>query len=55
MKKFNSTILKQNDQVKTKLFIFGNGNLKVAQNKFIWTFTTEFLQATERFKTSLSN
>ena len=45
----------QNDQVITKLLLFGNEKLKVAQNKSILTSTIEFLQATERFKTSLFN
>ena len=53
--KIDSTILKQNDQVITKLLLFGNEKLKVAQNKSILTSTIEFLQATERFKTSLFN
>ena len=41
--KIDSTILKQNDQVITKLLLFGNEKLKVAQNKSILTSTTEFL------------
>ena len=53
--KIDSTILKQNDQVITKLLLFGNEKLKVAQNKSILMSTIEFLQATERFKTSLFN
>ena len=47
--KIDSTILKQNDQVITKLLFFGNEKLKAAQNKSILTSTFEFLQATERF------
>ena len=54
-KKIDSTNLKQNDQVITKLLLFGNQKLKVAQNKSILTSTMDFLQATERFKTSLFN
>ena len=53
--KIDSTVLKQNDQVITKLFLFGNEKLKVARKKSILTSTIEFLQATERFKTSLFN
>ena len=41
--KIDSTILKQNYQVITKLLLFGNEKLKVAQNKSILTSTTEFL------------
>ena len=47
--KIDSTILKQNDQVITKLLFFGNEKLKAAQNKSILTSTIESLQATERF------
>ena len=53
--KTDSSILKQNDQVITKLLLFGNEKLKAAQNKPILTSTMEFLQATKRFKTSLFN
>ena len=53
--KIDSTILKQNEQVITKLLSFGNQKLKASQNKSILTSTIEFLQATERFKTSLIN
>ena len=53
VKKIDSSILNQNDQFITKLLLFGE--LKSAQNKSILTSTTEFLQATERFKTSLFN
>ena len=49
----DSTILKQNNQVITKLLLFGNEKLKAAQNKSILTSTIMFLQGTERFKTSL--
>ena len=52
-KKIDSSILKQNDQVITKLLLFGNEKLKAAQNKSILTSTIEFLQATKRFKNSL--
>ena len=50
--KIDSTILRQNDQVIIKLLLFGNEELKVAQNKSMLTSTIELLQATERFKTS---
>ena len=53
--KIDSIILKHNDQVITKLLLFGNEKLKVTQNKFILTSAIEFLQATERFKISLFN
>ena len=53
--KIHSTILKYNDQVITKLSLFGNEKLKAAQNKSLLTSTNEFLQATERLKTSLFN
>ena len=53
--KIDSIILKHNDQVITKLLLFGNETLKVTQNKFILTSAIEFLQATERFKISLFN
>ena len=55
IKKINSTILKQKDQVITKLLLFGNEKLKVTQKKSILTSTIEFLQVTERIKTSLFN
>ena len=51
--KIDSTILKQNDQVITKLLLFDNEKVKLALNKFILTSTIEFLQSTERFKISL--
>ena len=51
----DSTILKQNYQVVTKLLLFGNEKLKVAQNKSMLTSTIELQQATERSKTSLFN
>ena len=53
--KIDSSILKQNDQVITKLSLFGDEKLKAAQNKSILTFTVKFLNAAERFKTSLFN
>ena len=53
--KINSTILKQNDQVITKLLLLGNEKLKTAKNKFLLKSTIEFLQDTNRFKTSLFN
>ena len=53
--KIDSTILKQNDQVITKLLLFSNEKLKVALNKPILTSAIDFLQATERFKTPLFN
>ena len=53
--KTDSTILMENDQVVTKILLFGNEKLKFAQNKSILTSTIEFLQATDRFKTSLFN
>ena len=53
--KIDSNILKQNDQVIMKILLFGNKKLKAAQNKSILTSAIEFLQATERFKTSLFN
>ena len=53
--KTDSTVLKQNGEVITKLLLFDNEELKAAQNKSILTSTIEFLQATERFKTSLFN
>ena len=40
----------QNDQVTTKLLLFGSEKLKAAQSKSILTSTTEFIQATEKFK-----
>ena len=55
VKKIDSSILKQRDQVKTKILLFGDEKLKAAQNKFILTSTFEFLQSPERFKTSLFN
>ena len=45
--KINSTILMQNDQVITKLMLFGNEKLIAAQNKSILKSTSELLQATE--------
>ena len=51
--KVDSSILKQNDQVITKLLLLGNEKLKAAQNKSIMMSTIEFLQTTERFKTSI--
>ena len=48
--KIDSTILKQNDQVITKLLLFGDEKLKAAQIKSILTSTIEFLQAAERIK-----
>ena len=53
--KIDSNILKQNDQVIMKILLFGSKKLKAAQNKSILTSAIEFLQATERFKTSLFN
>ena len=53
--KIDPSILKQNDQVTTKLLPFVNEKLKAAQNKSILTSKIEFLQATEKFKTSLFN
>ena len=53
--KIDSTILKQNGQVTTNLLLFGDEKLKAAQNKSVLMSTIEFLQATERFKTSLFN
>ena len=53
--KIDSTILKQNCQVKTKSLLFGKEKLKVAQDKSILASTNEILQATKRFKTSLFN
>ena len=47
MSKINSTILMQNDQVITKLMLFGNEKLIAAQSKSILTSTSELLQATE--------
>ena len=55
VKKIDSSILKQRDQVKTKILLFDDEKLKAAQNKFILTSTFEFLQSPERFKTSLFN
>ena len=48
--KIDSTILNQNDQVITKLLLFGDEKLKAAQIKSTLTSTIEFLQATERIK-----
>ena len=42
-------------QVITKFLLFGDKKLIAAQNKSLLTSTIEFLQATERFKTSLFN
>ena len=53
--KIDSTILEQNDQVITKLLLSGNEKLKVPQNRSIFMSTIAFLQAIERFKTSLFN
>ena len=39
-KKIDSSILNQNDQVITKLLLFGNEKLKAAQNKSILTSRT---------------
>ena len=50
VKKIDSSTLKQNDQVITKCLPLGNEKLQAAQNKSTLTSTTEFLQATERFK-----
>ena len=47
VKKIDSSILKQRDQVKTKILLFGDEKLKAAQNKFILTSTFEFLQSPE--------
>ena len=55
MNKTNSAILKQNDQVITKLLLFGNEKPKAAHNKFILTARFEFLQAAQRLKPSLFN
>ena len=55
VKKIDSSILKQRDQVKTKILLFDDEKLKAAQNKFILTSTFEFLQSPEWFKTSLFN
>ena len=41
--KIDSTMLKQNDQVLTKLLPFGNEKLKSAQSKSRLTSTNEFL------------
>ena len=54
VKKIDSSILKQRDQNKN-FALFGDEKLKVAQNKSILTSTFEFLQSTERFKTSIFN
>ena len=48
VKKIDLSILKQNDQVVTKILLFRDEKLKAAQNKSILTSTTEFLQATEK-------
>ena len=48
-------MLKQNDQVITKLLLFSNKKPKAVQTKSVLMSTIEFLQATERFKTSLFN
>ena len=53
--KIDSTVLKQTDQVITKLLLFGNEKLKAARKKSISMSTIEFLQALERFKTSIFN
>ena len=53
--KIDSTILMQKKKVITKLLLFGNEKLKIAQNKPIFTSTIEFLQTIERFKTSIFN
>ena len=53
VKKIDSSILKQNDQVMTKNLLFGDKKLKAAQNRSILTSAIDFLQATERFKTLL--
>ena len=55
VKKTDSSFLTQNDQVITKILLFGDEKLKAAQNKSILTSTIEFIQTTERFKTSLFN
>ena len=55
VKKIDWSILKQNDQVLTKILHFRDEKLKAAQNKSILTSATEFLQATKRFKISLFN
>ena len=55
VKKIDSSILKQNDQVIAKTLLFVDEKLKAAQNISLLTSAIEFLQATERFKTSLFN
>ena len=47
VKKIDSSILKQRDQVKTKILLFDDEKLKAAQSKFILTSTFEFLQSPE--------
>ena len=42
--KIDSTIIKQNDQVITKLLLWGNDKLKAAQNISILASTVQFLQ-----------
>ena len=47
--------VKQDNQIITKLLLFGNEKLKAVQNQSILTATIKFLEAIERFKTSLFN